>query len=211
MLSVFIKTIIIYIVLTVMMRIMGKRRIGELEADELVSTFLISELGAMPISDSSIPLINAIVPIVFICALEVLLSALKTRWHAAKHVLEGEPTYIIYKGRILEDALESSRISLNEILAEMRSQGIGNIGDVEYGVLEANGKLSLIERSEDKKMGHAIVIDGEIRQGELVAIGHDELWLQEILDARAVGLKEILLLSVTDSDEIQIIKKGKGK
>ena len=211
MLSVFIKTIIIYIVLTVMMRIMGKRRIGELEADELVSTFLISELGAMPISDSSIPLINAIVPIVFICALEVLLSALKTRWHAAKHVLEGEPTYIIYKGRILEDALESSRISLNEILAEMRSQGIGNIGDVEYGVLEANGKLSLIERSEDKKMGHAIVIDGEIRQGELVAIGHDELWLQEILDARAVGLKEILLLSVTDSDEVQIIKKGKGK
>ena len=211
MLSVFVKTIIIYIVLTVMMRIMGKRRIGELEADELVSTFLISELGAMPISDSSIPLINAIVPIVFICALEVLLSALKTRWHAAKHVLEGEPTYIICKGRILEDALESSRISLNEILAEMRSQGIGNIGDVEYGVLEANGKLSLIERSEDKEMGHAIVIDGEIRQGELVAIGHDELWLHEILDARAVGLKEILLLSVTDSDEVQIIKKGKEK
>jgi uncharacterized membrane protein YcaP (DUF421 family) len=194
-----------------MMRIMGKRRIGELEADELVSTFLISELGAMPISDSSIPLINAIVPIVFICALEVLLSALKTRWHAAKHVLEGEPTYIIYKGRILEQALGSSRISLNEVLAEMRSQGIGNIGDVEYGVLEANGKLSLIEKSEDKKMGHAIVIDGEIRQGELVAIGHDELWLQEILDARAVGLKEILLLSVTDSDEVQIIKKEKGK
>ena len=211
MLSVFIKTIIIYIVLTFMMRIMGKRRIGELEADELVSTFLISELGAMPISDSSIPLTNAIVPIVFICALEVLLSALKTRWHAAKHILEGEPTYIIYKGRILEEALECSRISVNEVLAEMRSQGIGNIDDVDYGVLEANGKLSLIERSEGREMGHAIIIDGEVRSGELTAIGKDEAWLEKELGERGVGMLDILLLSVTDSGEIRIIKKRKKK
>ena len=211
MLSVFIKTVIIYIILTVMMKIMGKRRIGELEADELVSTLLISEIGAMPISDSNIPLINAVIPIIFICSLEVLLSAMKTRWRAAKHILEGEPTYIIYKGRVLHEALEKNRVSINEVLAEMRSQGIGNIGDVYYGILEANGKLSLIEKRGDKQMGHTVIIDGEIRERELSAIGLDRTWLSDTLGEYGINCDEVLLLSVTDDGKSQLIRKENTK
>ena len=211
MLSVFIKTIIIYIVLTVMMRIMGKRRIGELEPDELVSTLLISELGAMPISDARIPLLNAVIPIAFICALEVLLSAIKTKWRRAKHMLEGEPTYIIYKGRLLPGALESCRVSINEVLSEMRSQGIGNISDVYYGILEANGKLSLIEEGGDKKMAHTLVIDGEIHRRELKLLGRDERWLSGVLKEKRTRLEDVLLLAVSDDGKIELIKKEKTK
>lgn len=211
MLSVFAKTIIIYVALTVMMKIMGKRRIGELEADELVSTLLISEIGAMPISDSNIPLINAIIPIIFICALEVLLSAVKTKWRAAKHILEGEPTYIIYKGRILPEALEENRVSINEILAEMRTQGIGNIKDVYYGILEANGKLSLLESDGERQMAHSVIIDGEIRRNELKAIGKDEEWLKKTLQDYSADVSEVLLLSALDNGETQLIKKETKK
>ncbi|MBR7116359.1 MAG: DUF421 domain-containing protein [Clostridia bacterium] len=209
MLSVFIKTIIIYIVLTVTMKIMGKRRIGELEADELVSTLLISELGAMPISDSSIPLINAIIPIIFIVAVEVALSAIKTKWRAAKHLLEGEPSYIIYKGKLLQNELERNRVSLNEVLAEMRSQGIGNITDVYYGVLEANGKLSLIKRSEGDDLGHAVIIDGELHEAELRAAGKDMKWLEKQLKEHSITRDNVLLLSVLDNGDTELIKKEK--
>ena len=190
-----------------MMKIMGKRRIGELEADELVSTLLISEIGAMPISDSSIPLINAIIPIIFICSLEVFLSALKTKSRAAKHILEGEPNYIIYKGRIIPEALEKSRVSINEVLSEMRSQGIGNIKDVYYGVLEANGKLSLIEENGDKRMGHAVIIDGVVRPRELAAVGRDRKWVDGLLKKRGIKLEDILLVSVSDDGDTHVIIK----
>lgn len=209
MLSVFIKTIFIYIILTVTMKIMGKRRIGELEADELVSTLLISELGAMPISDSSIPLINAIIPIIFIVSLEVALSAIKTKWRAAKHVLEGEPCYIIYKGKLLQSELEKNRVSLNEVLAEMRSQGIGNITDVYYGILEANGKLSLIKRSEGDDLGHTVIIDGELHVAELNAAGKEVKWLDKFLKERKLGIGDVLLLSVLDNGDTELIKKEK--
>lgn len=207
MLSVFIKAIIIYVILTVTMTIMGKRRIGELEADELVSTLLISEIGAMPISDSSIPLLNSIIPIIFICALEVLLAALKTKWRAAKHILEGEPSYIIYKGRLIPEELEKNRVSINEILSEMRSQGIGNIADVYYGIIEANGKLSLIERGGEKQMAHSVIIDGEVREGELRISGRDHAWLNSFLKKKSLKPEDILLLSITDNGETSLIRR----
>ena len=145
MLSIFIRTIIIYILLSIMLKLMGKRQIGELEVNELVSTLLISEIAAIPISESNVPLLAAIIPIVFICTLEIFLSALKNKWHGLKHVVEGEPVYIIYKGKLLQDALDENRISINELLCEMRIQGIGSISEVYYAILEQNGKLSLLK------------------------------------------------------------------
>ncbi|MBR2930751.1 MAG: DUF421 domain-containing protein [Clostridia bacterium] len=210
MLSVFIKTIIIYVILTFMMKIMGKRRIGELEADELVSTLLISEIGAMPISDSSIPIVNAIIPIVFICALEVALSVIKNKSRMAKKILEGEPSYIIYKGRIIPEALTKNRVSINEVLAEMRSQGYGSITEIDYGILEANGKLSLIEKEAGKELGHPLIIDGAVNEAELMATGRDERWLDRFMAARGLSVGDILLLSVTDGGDFELVmKEGK--
>ena len=165
----------------------------------------------MPISDSSIPLFSAIIPIVFICALEVLLSALKNKSRSVKHVLEGEPTYIIYKGRILSDALEENRLSVNEVLAEMRSQGIGNIEDAYYAILEPNGKLSVLEKGGGRQMGHAVIIDGEIKYKELGAAEKDEAWLYKKLSERNVEIKDVLIASVLDNGEIKIMRRETKK
>lgn len=205
--SIFIRTIIIYVILTIMMKIMGKRRIGELEADELVSTLLISEIAAMPIGDGDIPLINAVVPIVFICALEVLLSAIKTRSSGVKHVIEGESVYIIYKGRLLQSALSENRLSINEILAEMRSQGIGDISEIEYAILEANGKLSIITKDKAATAGHAIIIDGQSNEEKLARFGYNKKWLEKTLKEHGARAEDVFLLTVRDDGAVTVIKK----
>ena len=210
MLSVFIKTIIIYVALTVTMKILGKRRIGELEADELVSTLLLSEIGAMPISNPDLPILHSIIPIIFICTLEVLLSILKTKWRTAKHILEGEPSYIIYKGRLLPAEISRLRISVNEILAEMRSQGIGSIDEVYYGIVEANGKLSLLSKEGKAELGHSIIIDGEVRENELKSSGRDMRWLEAELKRKNIKKEDVLLLSVKDSGEVHVVRKDKS-
>ncbi len=207
MISIFTRTIIIYIVLTIMMRIMGKRRIGELEADELVSTLLISEIAAMPIGDQNIPLLNAIIPIIFVCAVEVALSAIKTKWGGLKKLVEGECVYIIYKGRILQDELERNRLSINEILGEMRVQGVSDISEVEYAVLEANGKLSIVKKSEKENAGHILVIDGRVNDKELKRLGYNRKWLEKNLGGTRIS--EVFLFSLQDSGDTHLILKDR--
>ena len=133
MTSIVIRTVIIYIILSVSLRIMGKRQLGELDVSELVSTLLISEIASIPIDDPDIPLMNAVIPILFILSVEILLSTIKNKSRKMKSVIEGKPQYIIYKGRVLQNVLNENRISINEILSEMRAQGVGDISEVYYG------------------------------------------------------------------------------
>ncbi len=205
--SIFIRTILIYIVLTIMMKIMGKRRIGELEADELVSTLLISEIAAMVIGESDIPLFNAIIPILFICSLEVLLSAIKTHSRRLKQIIEGKSVYIIYKGRLMQDELERNRISINEILSEMRTQGVGDISKVYYAILEANGKLSLLTKDNAADAGHTVIIDGAINKTELKALGMSEKDLRSLLLNENVSAADVFLLTILESGEHKLVRK----
>ena len=207
MTSIFIRTIIIYLILTVLLKIMGKRQIGELEVNELVSTLLISEIAAMPIGDNDIPLLSAIIPILFISSLEIVISALKNKWNGLKHVVEGEPVYIIYKGRIKQDVLNKNRISINEILTEMRTQGIGSLSDVYYGILEQNGKLSLISVDDKNTLAHSIIVDTKLDKEYLHRLGYDEKWLAGVLNKEMLTKDEIFLMTVTDDGTINIIKK----
>lgn len=211
MTSIFIRTIIIYIVLTVLMKIMGKRRIGELEAGELVSTLLVSEIAAMPIGDGDLPLVSAIIPVIFICSLEVAISAIKNKSRTIKRAVEGESAYIIYKGRLLQQELEKNRLSINEVLSEMRAQGVADIGEVYYAILEANGKLSITTYENRDRVSHAIVIDGKTDKEKLGLRGYSPEWLDEVLRARGLRLDEIFLLCVKENEEITIIKKDEEK
>lgn len=208
MISIFIRTIIIYVVLIGMLKIMGKRQIGELEVNELVSTLLISEIASIPISEPNIPLINAILPILFICLSEVFISALKNKWSKLKTIVEGEPSYIIYKGRLNQEILSKNRISINELLTEIRQQGIGDISDVEYGILEPSGKLSLIKANEND-MAHTVIVDGNIDYSTLKQIGLNEKWINKQLKSEGYHRHDVFLFSVTDSGKINIITKDK--
>ena len=150
MASIFIRTVIIYVLLSFSMKIMGKRQIGELDVSDLISTLLISELAAIPIDDPDIPLFNAIIPILFIVSLEIIISSMKNKSNRIKKYVEGQPAFIIYKGRLLQETLRENRISINELLCEMRIQGIGDIRDIDYCSLEANGKLSILKKQTNR-------------------------------------------------------------
>ncbi len=206
MASILIRTVIIYILLSFSLRIMGKRQLGELDVMELVSTLLISELASIPIDDPDIPLLNAIIPILLILSAEVILSTIKNKSEKLKETLEGKPIYIIYKGRLLQDALRENRISVNELLSEMRTQGIGDISEVNYAILEQNGSMSILKKNGDE-LAHTIIIDGHLVSEGLKPLGYDERWLEKQLAKQRVGTKDVFLMTVTDSGEINIILK----
>lgn len=209
MISIFIRTIIIYIILNIMLKIMGKRQIGELEVNELATTLLISELGALPISDTDISLLPSIIPIMFIVSAEVLISAIKNKSVLLKKAVEGEPSYIIYKGRFVQRALAENRISVNELLTEMRIQGIADIQDVRYATLEQNGKLSFLKESDSPNISKAIVIDTVPDKTVLKQEGLSENWLNKKLKDENTKLSEIFLMTVNENGDIHIIKKEK--
>ncbi len=209
MASIVVRTLIIYILITFSLRIMGKRQIGELDVGELVSTLLISEIAALPIDDPDIPLLNAIIPTLIIISLEIIVSTIKNKSERLKRTIEGEPVYVIYKGRILQEALSDNRISINELLAELRAQGIGDVSDVYYGIIEQNGTLSVI-KTTDNPIAHSVIIDGTVIIKNLKRLGLDEEWLKEKLSGVGCEKKDVYLMTVTDSSEINIIlKEGK--
>ena len=209
MISIFIRTIIIYIILNIMLKIMGKRQIGELEVNELVSTLLISEIAALPISDTSIPLVPSVIPILFIASSEVIVSVIKNKSKTIKRLVEGEPSYIIYKGRLKQNILAENRISINEVLTEMRTQGIGDLGDVRYAILEQNGKISFIKESESPNIATTLVIDTNPDLKNIKEAGLDMEWLCERLNERKIKLNETFLMTVNEDGKITLIRKEK--
>ena len=210
MTSIVIRTIIVYILLFFALKIMGKRQLGELDVSELVSTLLISEIASIPIDDPDIPLMNAIMPILFILATEIIISTIKNKSERLKRAIEGKPQYIIYKGRLLQPSLKDNRISINEFLSELRNQGVGDIDDVYYAAIEQNGSLSVLKRT-DCNMAHPIIIDGSVIDENLRSQGYDERWIQKQLKDAKVKPDDVFLMTVNDEGKINIIKKEEIK
>jgi len=209
MTSIFIRTIIIYFILNIMLKIMGKRQIGELEVNELVSTLLISEIGALPISDTDIPLLPSLIPILFIASAEVIISIVKNKSALLKRAVEGEPTYIIYKGRLRQKALAENRISINEVLTEMRTQGIADINEIRYAILEQNGKISFLKESDSPEISKTLVIDTKPDLKNIKEAGLNMKWLDDKLSEKGIKISDVFLMTVNENGDIRIIKKEK--
>ncbi len=205
--AIFVRTVLIYLFLSLIMKLMGKRQIGELEVNELISALLISELVSLPITDSDIPILNAIIPVTMIASAEVILSTLKNKSKKIKRVIEGEPVYVIYRGKINQSALRDNRISINELLSEMRIQGMNDISEIYYAMLEPNGKISLMQNKDKDSTAHTIVIDGAQESKTLKSLGYGEDWLTSQLKKKKVKLHDIFLMTVRDDGELNIIKK----
>lgn len=209
MISIFIRTIIIYVILNIMLKIMGKRQIGELEVNELVSTLLISEIGALPISDTNIPLLPSLFPILFIASTEVIISVIKNKSALIKKAVEGEPAYIIYKGRLRQKVLAENRISINEILTEMRTQGIADLEDVRYALLEQNGKVSFLKQSDSPNISKTLVVDTKLDRENIREAGLTEIWVIGEVKKRGLTLDDVFLMTVNEDGKIKLIKKEK--
>ena len=210
MVSIFARTLIIYILLMITMKMMGKREIGELDVTELVGALLVSEIAAIPIDDPDLPLLNAIIPITFLLSLEILISFIKTKSNFIKKKIEGEPSYIIYKGKVKQDSLMKNRITINEFLAEMRSQGVCDINDIEYALVEQSGKISIIKK-DSGIMAHTIILDGDYSATEEKENTGLKATANEVLKTKDISPDEVFLMTVNDNGGFNIIKREKKK
>lgn len=204
---IFIRTILIYILLLAVMRISGKRQIGEIQISELVTTFLLSDIASYPLTNPGIPILNAVIPIFTLIALEIIFSFLTTKCAFLKNLLDGKPNIIILHGIIQKKEMARLRLSMDDLLCELRLKNISSVSDVDYAILEQNGQISVFQKDQ-KPLSHAIIIDGELNTRLLEEIGKNKHWLREILKEKNVReYKDIFLLAVTDEGNITLIKQ----
>ena len=187
------------------MRAMGKRELGELEVGELVTSLLISEVCSIPIDNPDIPLLNAIITVGFIVCVEIILSVAKNKSPKLRTLIDGKPSYIIYKGRLNPESLRQNRISIDEFLFQMRQNGIGSLDEVDYCIIESNGKVSMLKRGDGGGLGHLLIADGVVLWQNLKPLGYDEVWLR-----RAIGnasFSDIFIFSVNDEGASYLVRK----
>ena len=207
MLTIFVRTVILYLVLSITMKLMGKRQLGELEVGELIVTLLVSEIAALPIGDADVPLLAALVPIIFLTSAEIALASAKGRSRTLKRMLEGEPIFLIKKGELISNAFKKSRVTVTELLSEMRAQGIWDINQVYYAMLEGNGKFSFIRKEDKDGLRHALVVDGRLDSRLAEEIGYGADRLKSELLRRSCPIEGVLLATVDESGNIYIIIK----
>ncbi len=227
MATAFARTILLYIILMLAIRALGKRQIGELEPVELVLTLLISDLAAVPMQDFGIPLLNGVVPIITLLSLSMLLSFLSMRSIRFRRLVCGNPTTLIENGVIRQDALRRNRFTVDELIEELRAQGVTDLTTVKYAVLETNGQLSVLlypaeAPATPKQLGRPVrddvflpvvfVNDGRVLHKSLRACGLDEAWLQRTLQRyghRAAD--EVLLLTMDGAGRVLCVGKEAAK
>lgn len=209
MASILFRTVILLALLSLSMKLMGKREIGELEVGELITTLLISEISTIPIQDPEIPLINAIIPMLFIVSTELIISYFKNKSSRLKRFFDGESVFLIYEGKFKQDVLKRNRLSLEEFMTAMRQAGIAQIDEIEYCVLEANGKISMIKKENDCQISHIVISDGEIIEKNLSILGLDTNWLKKALGKKSA--EDIFLMTVNQRGKIYMIENEKSK
>ena len=219
MVTILFRTIIIYLILIITMRIMGKRQLGELEPSELVTTFLLSEIASLPITNLDIPVMYAIIPIIILLSLEVFASLILIKIPSLKNLLSPRPNVIIEKGKLRQKELKNLRLSTDEFISELRQAGYPNISDVYYAILEENGKLSVIPKAaseppsaealtfpvKESGISHILVSDGKINKHSLELLGLCEKDVNIFIKGRK--LDDIFLLLYGDDGSVNIIMK----
>lgn len=227
MATAFVRTVVLYFILIAGIRALGKRQIGELEPIELVMALLVSDLAAVPMQDFGIPLINGVVPIITLLSLSMLLSCLSMRSIRFHRLLCGSAAMLIRDGEIQQRAMRRNRLTLDELLEELRAQGVTDLETVKYAVLETNGRVSVLLRADDapatpRQLGRpvkddvfvpaVIVNDGRVLREALRSLGLDEAWLGGVLRARGFkDAREVLLLTLDGSGRIVCVGKEKAK
>lgn len=216
MTTIFLRTILVYIILTLSMRLMGKRQLGELELSELVTTLLLSEIVSLPIVDQSIPIAHALVPLMTILMMEILLSVLLLKCPWLKNLISVRPSVLIRHGKADQKEMRRWRISLAELVSELRQAGVASPDEVEYAILEQNGKLSVIRkkstqppdaaalgvRTEESGMVHILIADGKADAHNLAALSLGNDWLASQLDAHGKKIEDVFFLGRDDTGRL---------
>ena len=216
MLLSYMRTIILYLILIAVIRLMGKRQVGQMEPTEFVVTMLIANLASIPMQDSALPLLSGVVPLLTVLGLELILSVLSMKSIPFRRLLCGKPVILIENGRILQENLRKTRVTLDELSGHLREKDVLDPSVVQFAILETNGNLSVFPYPKERPasardagiqprkqyLPYTIISDGRLLQDNLTLSGKNSSWLQRTLRARNTTVEDTWLLTVDAGDHI---------
>ncbi|MCI8444738.1 MAG: DUF421 domain-containing protein [Clostridia bacterium] len=224
MLITFFRAIVLYLIVLIVMRLMGKREIGQLQPFELAISIMIADLASIPMTEIGIPIFNGIVPILGLLVMHLLISLINLKSLKAREIICGKPSILIYRGKIDEKALKKERFTINELEERLRGNNVVNLGDVEYAILETSGQVTVIQKPEKRNtipedfqilpeyegIPYDLVIDGKIMESNLKAIGKNYNWLKKQVEKFNMQPEEALVVTLDGKGQIFCQKKEKG-
>lgn len=216
------RTVILYFLIIAGIRLMGKRQVGELEPSELVLSLIIADLAAVPMQDYGIPLISGIVPILTLLCLTMAVSVLTVKNARIRSILCGRPSVVIANGKLDQREMARNRLTVDELMEELRCQGYGDLSAVHYAVLETNGRLSILPYAaqqpptaqdlrlsvEEPGLPLLLISDGHLLAQNLKLRGYDRNWLDKRLAEHGLYHdSEVFLMTVDQLGKVVVIQK----
>ena len=223
MLITFFRAIILYIIVLIVMRLMGKREIGQLQPFELAISIMIADLASIPMTEIGIPISNGIIPILGLLVMHLIISIINMKSLKAREVICGKPSILIYRGKIDEKALRKERFTINELEERLRGNNVVNLGDVEYAILETSGQVTVIQKPEKRTtipedfqiqpeyegIPYDLVIDGKIMEKNLQALGKNYAWLKKQVEKFKMKPEDALVVTIDGKGQIFCQEKNK--
>ena len=221
MLITFFRSIILYIIVLVVMRLMGKREIGQLQPFELAISIMIADLATIPMTEIGIPITNGIIPILGLLIMHLIISIVNLKSIKLREIICGKPRILIYRGKIDEKALKKERFTINELEERLRGNNVVNLGDVEYAILETSGQVTVIQKPEKRNtipedfnivpeyegIPYDLVVDGKVMNKNLKAIGKNYNWLKKQVEKFDIKPEEALVVTIDGKGQIFCQKK----
>ena len=220
----FVRSIIIYVIVLIVMRLMGKREIGQLQPFELVISIMIADLASIPMTDPGVPIFNGIVPILGLLAMHLVITVLNLKSVNIRKFTCGKPTILMYRGKIDEEAMKKERFTISELQERLRGKDVFNLGDVEYAILETNGEISVIQKPEKRNttpedfninpeyegLPYDLVVDGKVMYENLTKIGKNEKWLANQIKKFNTKAEDVLIATMDGKGNFFCQAKEKG-
>ena len=220
----YIRAVFLYLVLITVIRLMGKRQIGQMEASEFVVTMLVANLASIPMQDAAIPLYSGFLPIVVVLGLELVLSSLSLKSQKLRQLLCGKPVILIDNGKILQNNLRRTRVTLDELTGHLREKDVLDIEAVQFAILETNGNLSVFPYPKEKPASArddgiqarkqylpiTLISDGQVMEKNLLLAKKDRRWLEKTLRQRQAEIADTWLLTVDGADRVCFFRKEEG-
>lgn len=216
-----IRTILLYAFVVLAVRLMGKRQISEMQPSELVITLIVSEIAAIPMQNTSQPLLSGIIPVMVLVALEIAASVLMMKSGKFRKMMCGSPIVVIRDGKILQNEMRRLRLTTEDLCVQLRQQDIFSIEDVQYCIVETNGKVSVLEKPQrrtpsaddlkvkikDNKIETVVVSDGQILDNSLKLCGKNKEDVYKILKSEHTRLKDVFLMTLDALGKYNIVQK----
>ena len=215
------RTVIFYIALIAVIRLMGKRQVAQMEPSEFVVTMLVANLAAIPLEEPDTPVATGLTAMATVLVLELILSWGSLKSVFLRRVLCGKPLILIDNGRLLAENLRRSRVNLDELSGHLREKGILEIQSVQFAILETNGTITVFPyphlqpataadagvEAKKQELPYTVISDGQLLKKNLRLAGKDEVWLGDYLHARGCGRQDVLLLTLTPGGKTHLIRR----